>query len=281
MIQHHARLVRLGELEPVHQMRVAMRRLRSALTLFRRALECPELEAVRSGLQALGQVLGPARDWDVFCTGTGRLAAATFPSDPAVQRMAAAAQRRRAACYRALHEYLTGAEFRSLGIAMAALAAAPPWEGAEPIPAASPEGEVDPDAPGPQTKLRLYAAQALTRRLNRMLRSTDDIAALPDPSLHDLRLQAKRLRYAAEIAAPLYPRRDASRFIRRLTVLQERLGLLNDGAVAAGLMGELGAAGGRGFAAGVVSGLVAARAAGSRERIARSWRRLQRADPFW
>ena len=62
-------------------------------------------------------------------------------------------------------------------------------------------------------------------------------------------------------------------------MLQERLGHLNDGAVAAGLMAELGAA--RGYAGGVVRGFVAAQAAGARSRIGRSWRKFHRLDPFW
>jgi hypothetical protein len=63
--------------------------------------------------------------------------------------------------------------------------------------------------------------------------------------------------------------------------LQETLGHLNDGAVASALMAELGAAGGRSFAAGVVCGFVAARAGTVREDIGRVWKRLARADIFW
>ena len=62
-------------------------------------------------------------------------------------------------------------------------------------------------------------------------------------------------------------------------MLQERLGHLNDGAVAATLMAEVGAA--RSYAGGVVSGFVAAQSAGSRLRIGRTWRKFHRMDPFW
>ena len=79
VIQHYAPLAAAGgETEPVHQMRVAVRRLRSALALFRRAAACPELDAAKAGLRALGQALGPARDWDVFGTGIGEAVAAAF-----------------------------------------------------------------------------------------------------------------------------------------------------------------------------------------------------------
>ena len=64
-------------------------------------------------------------------------------------------------------------------------------------------------------------------------------------------------------------------------MLQERLGHLNDGAVAASLMAELGRARGRGYAAGVVAGFVAAHARNSRARIGKSWRKFHRLEPFW
>src|SRR6202000_3327884 len=52
--------------EPVHQMRVAVRRLRSAIAMFRPAVGCASVALVDGGLKVLGARLGPARDWDVF-----------------------------------------------------------------------------------------------------------------------------------------------------------------------------------------------------------------------
>jgi triphosphatase len=163
---------------------------------------------------------------------------------------------------------LASAEFRRLGITLAALAAARPWERAD-------------AAEALDASLHEYAARALTRRLRHLAAHGDDISELPEATLHGLRLRAKRLRYGVEIFAPLYPRREARRFIRRLTALQEWLGHLNDGTVAAALIAELGHAGGRGFAAGAVCGFVAAGAGGARAAIERSWRRFRRLQPFW
>jgi CHAD domain-containing protein len=275
VIQHHARHVGDG-LEPVHQMRVAVRRLRSALALFRRAVACPELETVNAGLRALGRVLGPARDWDVFIAGTGQAVGAAFPADPAVARLLAAAARRRGAAYAALRAHLAGPGFRQLGISLAAVAACPPWRD-------FPEEDADREKQlaALASDLHVFAAHALSRRLGRVLAAGEDVEGLPEAELHEIRLHAKRLRYAAEIFAPLYARKDTQRFLRRLAELQETLGHLNDGAVASALMAELGAAGGRSFAAGVVCGFVAARAGTVREDIGRVWKRLARADIFW
>jgi CHAD domain-containing protein len=277
---HEAARAGPADAEPVHQMRVAVRRLRSAFGLFGRAVRCPELTACKAGLKALAKVLGPARDWDVFVAGTGRAVAAEFPEDRALRRLLVAAERRRLEAYAALQQSLASAEFRQLGIALAVLAAARPWEtmlqapssvGAEE--AAARQAEIL------AVPLAGFAARALQRQLRPLREPGADIGALPPGALHGLRLHGKRLRYACEFFGPLFSGRAARRFIRRLTVLQERLGHLNDGAVAAGLMAELGAA--RGAAGGVVRGFVAARAAGARERIGRAWRKFHRLDPFW
>jgi triphosphatase len=272
---HYAPLATVGDgTEPVHQMRVAMRRLRSALALFRPVVACAEFEAAKAGLRGLGHALGSARDWDVFVTGTAGAVAAAFADDAAVGKLVAAAGRRRDACYAELRDVLDGPAFRHLGITLAVLAAARPWEAAN-------GGAAAAGTNTPRDALEAFAARALSRRLRHLTSSGDDIAELPDATLHTMRLRTKRLRYGVEMLAPLYPRREARRYLRRLAVLQERLGHLNDGAVATALMGELGRAGGRSYAAGVVCGFVAARASNTRARIAKSWRKFRRLDAFW
>jgi CHAD domain-containing protein len=102
---------------------------------------------------------------------------------------------------------------------------------------------------------------------------------LDNPGLHGLRLKAKRLRYAAEFFAPLFPGKATARFIRRLSDLQERLGLFNDTTVAETLSRELNAS--PGYASGLILGFTAARGAGVRPKIAAAWTRLRRREPFW
>jgi CHAD domain-containing protein len=266
-----------AEPEPAHQMRVAVRRLRSAIGLFARAVRCPELTACKTELRALARTLGPARDWDVFAGGIGRAVTASFADDRAVGLLMDAAERRRQESYAALRHYLDSAPFRRLLLALAVLAAARPWEDAgaeaEPAAPASRQAEL---AGGP---LAGFAARALERRLRPLRAPGDDIEKLPAEALHGVRLHGKRLRYACEFFAPLFPGRGARRFIRRLTVLQERLGQMNDGAVAASLMAELEPV--PGYAGGVVRGFVAAQAARRRSRAGRSWRKFHRLDPFW
>jgi CHAD domain-containing protein len=264
--------------EPVHQMRVAVRRLRSAILLFRRAVSCPELDVATQHLKALGRVLGPPRDWDVFTRGTGAAVSASFPDDEAVRALLAASVRRRKAGYAALRRHLAGPGFRALGIALAALAVSRSWRLAVPDDPAAAEKR----AALQRAALADYAARALSKRLAVVTAPGADLAALAPEALHDIRLHVKRLRYAAEFFSPLFPGRETRRFLRRMAAVQERLGHLNDSTVAAGLMAELPRGGAsRAYAVGVVRGFVAARAAGGRRKMERSWQRFLKLEPFW
>jgi len=130
--------------------------------------------------------------------------------------------------------------------------------------------------------LEAFAGRALARRLHRLAAAGEAIEHLDAEALHAIRLRAKRMRYVAEVFAPLYAGKATRRFLRRLARLQDRLGQLNDSAVADGLLAELGTgAGWRAHAAGLVRGFLAARSGGARGRIARAWVRFHRLEPFW
>lgn len=253
--------------EPVHQMRVALRRLRSTITVFHPVLDCPELQAAAFGLKALGQRLGPTRDWDVFLTDTLPPVTAAFPEERRLRRLAAAAGRRRQQCHAALREFLEGAEFRRLGIELAWLAGARCWH---PAPPAEADGDLS---------LRGFAADVLGRRLRKL---HGDMAGQDAAGLHKLRLRAKRARYAVELFESLYPGKPTRRLIHRLTEVQDGLGSLNDLSVAETLLSELGGPGGRfGYAVGLILGFTAAHTTKLLPWVTRRWTKLQRAGKPW
>jgi triphosphatase len=258
--------------EPVHQMRVAVRRLRSAITVFRPAIGCDAVAAADTALKALANRLGPTRDWDVFVTETAPLLAAALPDEPRVTRLLNAAERQRNEYHAELDLFLTSPDCRSLGIELAWLAGARSWHDT-----LLPEQREILERP-----LRDFAAEELQRRLKKMRAAAKGIEQLDIPALHGLRLRAKRMRYAAEIFAPAFPGKTTRRFIEHLSDLQARLGVLNDGAVATHLMEELGGPGGRhGFAVGVVTGMTLAREVAIRPRIYRAWEKFLRQPAFW
>ena len=135
--------------------------------------------------------------------------------------------------------------------------------------------------------LRPFAAATLDRRFRQLRKRGAGIKLLDAEALHELRLAGKRLRYAAELFAPLWPGKPAKRFLSRLAALQEALGLANDTHVARDLASGLGqpleGAPGRAgsWAVGLAEGFALARGAGARRDAIRAWRRLRRADSFW
>jgi CHAD domain-containing protein len=272
VILYHAPKAAVGDdgPEPVHQMRVAVRRLRSAIKVFHQAVGGPEVDAADKGLKALAAKLAPTRDWDVFATETARSIAHAFPEEPRLRRLLGAVERRRNACQRELHGFLEGAEFRRLGVELACLAAAP-------IATEAGDGS---ESAEPVASLPAFAAGVLARRLKRLVHVDEDIARLEPAALHAIRLHAKRMRYAAEIFAPLYPGKATHRFLRRLSRLQDRLGTLNDAAVAAGLLGQI-AGGSHAFATGLILGFIGSRNRETREGIDKAWDRFRRLEPFW
>ncbi|HEX4369523.1 MAG TPA: CHAD domain-containing protein, partial [Rhodopila sp.] len=259
--------------EAVHQMRVAVRRARSAVSIFRTAVADGVLDTVGNLLKDLGTRLGPTRDWDVFTDETIPALLEALPDDERLQRLGAAASRRRQACRKALAAYLGGPAFRLLGIELAWFVSA--GIGAAP-PAVSEEAATEPPT------LAAFSGPVLQHRWKKLVSVGKRIEELDVPSLHGVRLRAKRARYATEMFATLHQGKAASRFIRRLTTLQQRLGVLNDGAVATHLLAELGGPSGRhAYAAGVVVGFLAARAAKMRPRIVEAFERFRRQPAFW
>jgi triphosphatase len=258
--------------EPVHQMRVAVRRLRSAIKVFRRAVRSPEVDAADEGLKALAARLGPTRDWDVFVTETFATVADAFPGDKHLKRLLRTAERRRRTCHSELRAFLGSIDFHRLGIELACLASGNDWQ----------ETLGEEEQAELALSLQQFAAKVLDRRLKRLLQVETALAELEPSALHAFRLVAKRLRYAAEIFAPLYPGKSTNRYLRRLSDLQDRLGMLNDVSVAQALLDELGASGGsQAFASGLVLGFSGAHGGRTRGKIDAVWQKFRRQSPFW
>jgi triphosphatase len=246
----------------VHQSRVAIRRMRSLLKLFRPVVDGPGWREWDAQLRDLAQALGAARDWDVFLLGIGPGTLAALDGDARIRRLLAAAGRERDAAYAALGAFLESAAFRRtiwLGLQLAVIR---PALGAE-----------QPLAP--------FAAELLRKRWRRLKHAGAAMEELDSTALHEMRLDAKRLRYAAEPFAALWPGRAAKRFTRRLADLQEALGLANDATVAATLATRLAGRGAGAFAIGAVTGFAAGRAEGSRIAAISAWKALRKAGPFW
>jgi CHAD domain-containing protein len=247
-------------------MRVAVRRLRSALSVFNPIAQGADLAIARTQLRHLATTLGPARDWDVFTAETAPSLVRAVPNDSKVAALVAAAERRRAAAHSALRAWLTGPEWRAMALDLALLAALRPWErttAAEQL----------------HGSAAAFATRSLARRTRRMLQAGTDLAALSADDRHELRKQGKKMRYTAEFFAPCFPAKPTRRFLGHLAELQDELGRANDAATARGLIAQLG--GSHAYAAGVVVGYLAGSAGRGHRRINQAWARFSDTAPFW
>ena len=238
--------------DAVHAMRVATRRLRSALTTFRPLVDRVQTDPLRVELRWLAGALGAARDAEVLHARLLALVAAE-PSELVLGRVQARIETAMTTRHERAHEQLRTAldceRYLQLLDALDALVAEPPF--------------LDP--------ARKDAEAALAPLLRRTWRRLDRSMAAADRAtgprvhelLHEVRKDAKRARYAAEAVRPVFGR-PAHRFATAMEQLQESLGDVQDGVVSREVLRELGArghlAGENGFTFGRLHALEQARA---------------------
>lgn len=263
--------------EGVHQLRVGARRLRSALGVFGPVLPERARSALREELRWLAGELGPARDADVLATELLDPLLAQRPDDPALAQLRDAAEGLRGEAHARAREALAGPRWPRFALETGAWIARRAWR-EQTLSAASARLFLP---------ARGHAAEVLERRHRRARKLGRHVAEAAPEERHQLRIRLKKLRYAAEFAAGLYPGRAAERYARRLARLQDALGHLNDVANAerqlAALLARLGsgAAAGVPRAAGFAEGWVAHSAHVELARLPARWKRFERAARFW
>lgn len=264
-----------GSPEAVHQMRVSLRRLRTAFTLLRRELGPPALEPIAADAKHLAHVLGPARNWDVFITETLPDIAAEGLDGVDLSPLSEAAVPQQAESYVAVHAALASRSVNRFLLGFGAVLERRGWrngiESAALTVLAEPVGS--------------FAGRVLARSHRKVLRRGRHFARLPPEARHELRLALKKLRYTAEFFLPLYAGQSAARkYLARLTRLQEALGVANDVATTYPLLGALRGSQlrpGVDFAAGAVLGWQRRHELEAAKALLKSWRKFAAATPFW
>ncbi|WP_374448927.1 CHAD domain-containing protein [Stella sp.] len=247
--------------EAIHQFRVAVRRLRAALGLFRDCLDEDARHALAASLREVARLFAEARDLDVFATETlAPLAAAVGEGadlSPASAAVAAARTAARGEIARAVWSPLLARTLLDLVR----------WFEADEAPLAGEAGR----------SVMRHARRALRRRRRRLVaHHTAGPASVEE--WHALRIEAKKLRYATDAFAALYPPEATRPFVRALQEVQDCLGRYNDAAVADTLAGRLRL---DAPATAAIAGWTARERVAQGERFARAWRRLRRRRKFW
>ncbi len=265
--------------EGVHQMRVGVRRLRSAMALFSPILAGVETESIAAELRWFLGRLGPARDMDVFLAEILAAPRGYFADDAALAALADLAERRKAAEYRRVRMVLKSQRYTRLLLRLGRWIERRGWrEGADTSAARVGSGNI-----------ALHAAKMLAKRHKRLRNAGRKIERLPAEDLHRLRIHVKKQRYAVEFFSGLFEGPDSGPYLRALKSLQNSLGYLNDAAVAERLVDELithaANAGVKTRQAriggAVLRGWHGCEVASHRESLFKSWRQFGQHKIFW
>ena len=264
-----------AEPEGVHQMRVAVRRIRSAFSSLKELLPDEGRRRLREELGTFAAGLGPARNLDVFATELLPAARAGMPDRPGWKELSATLDRLRQAASDRVREEILSERFTAAVLQLLRWFEVCGWRSGasaeESDPLASPIGKIAP--------------RVLDQRLRRVRHRSEDFDQLSPSQRHKLRIATKKLRYTIELFTTLFDEDVAAKFLSTLKRLQDDLGYANDVRVAHEFVPEL-------FAQ-AKPGSPAIHAwmdvlqwhdqilAGREHKLRKHLRRLNHATPFW
>jgi triphosphatase len=219
--------------EYLHQMRVALRRLRVVLKMAEKVSADQQLAELSKDTSALGTTLGHVREWDVFIAQTAQPMCRRMAGHAGLQAMLAASERRRAASYAALRNAMQVRELQRLLLRFAIWMNGTYWQQTGWQQAAwQQQAETVPQAQD-------FAARRLTKLAKRFALAGQQLSTADAARLHALRILAKRLRYSTEFFAAWYDKQKAGAYLDSLSEVQDVLGQINDIAVAHRLLDGL------------------------------------------
>ena len=277
-IDNEAATVDARDPEGLHQVRVALRRLRSALSLFKNVL-VPQARSDWSGeLRWLLGPMGPARDLDVFATDTVPPLREARPDDPALAVLLELAEDARWKAHHTVRDTIASERYGDIAFGLACWTACRGWRQGADIDVLLAQRQ----------PVREYATSILAKRHRQVRRRGREFAALGATDRHELRILFKKLRYGTEFFASLFPGRDLDRYKAAVSRMQDLLGVLNDVTVAQHVVENLLAATEPGprqrsaaLGAGEVLGWYARHARELEPRAVDAWEEFRAATPFW
>ncbi len=263
------------EPEGPHQLRVGLRRMRTALALFRPAIGGPEATRLAAEARWLGREVGALRDLDVVLAALSlpRHGLPDGPGDGAATLLAALEHRRGQARQR-VAGVLGSAQAGGFLIDMACFVETRGWLAPRDLGQTERLGQ-------PVGRL---ARAALRKRWHAVEKRAGALPAGDFAAAHELRKRIKTLRYAWEFLSELHLKSGSHKLRLALKRLQDRLGALPDALMTRDLLAGIAAAE-KDPAASYVAGLVVgARIAGAEQALSEArgmWRRMRRAEPRW
>jgi len=204
--------------EYLHQMRVAVRRLRALCGAYAKTLPQSALQSFVAELKWLARALGPARDADVFITEIWPPLRVELNANPLLPQLDARWAAQRHVATTKARRVLMSRRYQRLMPEFWRQFAAEVW-----LTEASQEQLAVLDGPASD-----FARRVLEHRDRKVRRHGQSITKLDDERLHALRIRIKKLRYAADSFGSLFGGAAADGMLDNLSRLQDILGSIND-----------------------------------------------------
>jgi inorganic triphosphatase YgiF len=271
--------------EALHQLRVALRRLRAAISVFSEVVSDDRVNAIKIELKWLARECGPARDLDTLLIEVLNPLRRQNAHTPGLASISKMVTRKRLKSYQQALDVIQSARFRALALDVAEWIEVGAWTTSEdPLLRARRELPIE-----------IYAGEQLSRRRKKIRRRGTKIGDLPPEELHRLRIQVKKMRYATEFFASVYrgkkPTKRRKAIRSAVMELQDCLGGINDIATRKAVFANIIASPTRGltaeqnrhraFAVGLIMGDQQARVRSLLDYASKAYSRFDGVQPFW
>jgi CHAD domain-containing protein len=265
-----------GKPEGIHQMRVAIRRLRSALLALKRALPIKHYRWASKELRWLAHALGPVRNWDIFAACLLRPVAYALSAGPGFGGLIGATERRRRSALDQAKQAVVSERYTETMLRLLRWFVARGWR----------DQHISEHAVVLLTRIVDVAPDLIARHHRKACKRSKKFEELTATQRHRLRIALKNLHYTVEIVGSLFDKNQVRTFVGCLKSLRDDLGHANDVRVAYDLVDQSSEATDHDArainrAGGIVLGWHERGLADRYPKLRRHVRRFRRLDPFW
>jgi len=257
--------------EGAHQLRVGLRRVRTAFIAFRPLVDGERLRRLGGESRQLAQIIGELRDVDVLIEDVVAPVAAINDAEPGFAVVQELLSKQRLEKRERVRSALCTRPWTRFKLELALFTRTGEWG------FAADEGTTG--------TVSGHAPRAMTKSWRKVARWARRLDALSMEERHQMRKALKGLRYTAEFFLPLYPSKATGKFVKKLKQLQDVFGYLNDVALSENLKqmshDQFGPNPDVQRAVGYALGWHTARAQKAWEEARARWRRLETTSPYW
>jgi inorganic triphosphatase YgiF len=265
-----------AEPEGIHQMRVAVRRLRSALLALKRPLQKKHYRWASEQLRWIAHAVAPVRNLDVFAASLVRPVTQALSAGPDFERLIEATERRRRAAFDQAKQAILSERYTESMLRMLRWFVARGWR----------DQQISEHAVVLLAPIVDAAHDLIEQHHRKARKRSKEFEQLTATQRHRLRIALKNLHYTVEFLGGLFDEDQVRTFVMCLKSLQDDLGYENDVRVAYDLVDQIGEATNQDArainrAGGIVLGWHERVLADRSPKVRKHVRRFRRLDPFW